>query len=314
MHCTKLSFICLILTLIINNGCVRLTQKEKALSSQLSSSDIIPATKEERQAIERKDILIQAAFWAEELEKNPSDTEAALKLTTILRLIGKTENALNVADQALTIHPDNKDLMIAFSLAAIELGKTGNALKTLERLLNYDSINKQGLVLSAICYDQINDYKKSQFYYQKALQHYPEDPLVLTNLGYSHILSGDPEQAEKYLRKAIQKNTLSGHEVRPETRQNLSLALGLQGKYQEAKYWAKQDLPEPDVDKNLAYIKTMIQQPHNWEKLKAHAHTGQSYSEQQSAPENSSFSKTQKQKSTSVKKKTSPILPFKRSF
>ncbi len=256
MISSRLVLILTLMMILPFMGCVSLTKREKALTKDLNTIDHLPASTEERMAIERSDILVQAAFWAKEIEKNPSDLEASMKLVKIMQKIGKPERALIIADQSLTLHPDNQKLMIAFAISALKLNKPENALKALERLLQNNQNHQKGLVLSAICYDRLKQYKQSRYYYQKALSLSPDNSMVLSNLGYSYILSGEPQQAEYYLKKAVQQN-----EVNSKTKHNLFLSLALQGKYEEAKQWSGQEWSQDEVESNINYIKSMIEHP-----------------------------------------------------
>ena len=70
--------------------------------------------------------------------------------------------------------------------------------------------------------------------------------------------------AEKTLRLAIAGK---GAEKLPRIRQNLALVVGLQGRFDEARKIASQDLPPDQVDANLAYLQQMLSQPNTWAQL-----------------------------------------------
>jgi Flp pilus assembly protein TadD len=44
-------------------------------------------------------------------------------------------------------------------------------------------------------------------------------------------------------------------------RQNLALAVGLQGRFEEARDIASRDLPPDTVEANLTYLRSMLSQP-----------------------------------------------------
>lgn len=78
-------------------------------------------------------------------------------------------------------------------------------------------------------HDRRKEWSEARACYEKALEGAPRSASVHNNLGFSLILAGQPEQAEKYLVKAIEierDNKLA--------RSNLRLALAWQGRYQEA--------------------------------------------------------------------------------
>ena len=53
----------------------------------------------------------------------------------------------------------------------------------------------------------------------------------------------------------------------PRVRQNLALVVGLQGRFDEARKIASEDLPPDQVDANLAYLQQMLAQPNTWKQL-----------------------------------------------
>ena len=70
--------------------------------------------------------------------------------------------------------------------------------------------------------------------------------------------------AETYLRSAIAQ---PGADSR--VRQNLALVVGLQGRFQEAENIARQELTAEQAEANMAYLKAMLAQDNNWQKLSA---------------------------------------------
>ena len=87
---------------------------------------------------------------------------------------------------------------------------------------------------------------------------------MLNNLGMSHALEGDLTQAEATLRQA---SLLPKAKTEPRIRQNLALVVGLQGRFDEARKVASEDLPPAEVEANMAYLKKMLSQPNTWQQL-----------------------------------------------
>lgn len=71
--------------------------------------------------------------------------------------------------------------------------------------------------------------------------------------------------AESSLR-AAQK--LPEGEFNQTLRQNLALAVGLQGRFDEARDIASRDLPPEQVEQNLAFLKKMLNQENTWQQIK----------------------------------------------
>jgi Flp pilus assembly protein TadD len=130
-----------------------------------------------------------------------------------------------------------------------------------------DSGNADWRVHSALgsALDQQGKFAEARQQYAIALKSGANKLTVLNNIGMSHMLEGDLAAAEATLRQASE---LPGGDVEPRVRQNLALAVGLQGRFEEARDIASRDLPPDTVDANIAYLRTMLSQPDTWQKLK----------------------------------------------
>ncbi len=100
--------------------------------------------------------------------------------------------------------------------------------------------------------------------YRKALDLKPNEPSVLSNLGMSYVLEGDLKSAETYLRSAASQ---PGADSR--VRQNLALAVGLQGRFDEAEQIASQELSPEQAQANVSYLRSMLTQQNAWNQIKA---------------------------------------------
>ena len=79
----------------------------------------------------------------------------------------------------------------------------------------------------------------------------------------SYVLTGDLQSAETYLRQALKQPKADGR-----VRQNLSLVVGLQGRFEEAEQIARADLPPHEAAANIAYLRSLLTQENTWDKLK----------------------------------------------
>ena len=101
--------------------------------------------------------------------------------------------------------------------------------------------------------DQLGRHDDARRYYASALKIVPEEPSVLSNLGMSYVLSRELPKAEETLRKAQATGRADAR-----VRQNLALAVGLQGRFAEAETIARADLPADEAAANVAYLKQML--------------------------------------------------------
>lgn len=220
--------------------------------------------REARERIARSDMLTQMAFWAGEVNTFPNDIEAARHFTEALRKGGRAERAAQVAGEALARFPDDTALMYTYGLSQIGAGQPQEALRPLALVVQADAQNWRARSALGAALDQLGRFVDARQAYQEALAIQPDDPGVLTNLGVSHLMSGEPEAAEPILRQA---SALPG--APPEARQNLAIALALQGRFQEAEQLQRVDLPPAQATANVAYLRELLSDNRRWGDLRS---------------------------------------------
>jgi Flp pilus assembly protein TadD len=218
-----------------------------------------PASGDARARIGREDMLTQMTFWAQEYAAHPEDIEAARRFTEALRLGGRAERAVQIAGEALQHHPEDPQLLMTYGLAQIAFDKPQDALRPLALLAQADALNWRARSALGVALDQLGRFPEARRAYQEALALRPDDAGVLTNLGVSHLLAGEPEDAEPILRQA---SALPG--APPEARQNLAIAIALQGRFDEAEQLERIDLPPAAAASNIAYLRGLLSDPRRW--------------------------------------------------
>ena len=93
-----------------------------------------------------------------------------------------------------------------------------------------------------------------------AMYHFLFVPLTL---GLSFMLTNDLKNAEATLRRAAASPRADSR-----IRQNLALALGLEGKFPEAEQVARSELSPDQAEANVAYLKGMLSQQNTWRQIK----------------------------------------------
>ena len=68
--------------------------------------------------------------------------------------------------------------------------------------------------------------------------------------------------AEQHLRRAIQMRGAS-----TQTRQNLALVVGLQGRFDECRAIYAAELPPQQVEANMAYVRALLTQQNRWDMI-----------------------------------------------
>jgi Flp pilus assembly protein TadD len=224
------------------------------------------ATPEQRAEAERLNPLGRAAFWAREVDVDPTDNDARLKMAKALRALGKYEEAGQAADQILVMQPGNYEALLESARAKIDANQGFYAIDDAQRAEAIAPHDWRPVSLLAVALEQSEREQEALAAHQKALELAPDNAATLTNLGMYYATHGDPQQAEPLLRKAA-----AAPGAGPQERQNLALVLGLEGRFDEAERLERQDLPPSVVDNNLAYLRAAVDpaRPHTWDSLKA---------------------------------------------
>ncbi len=212
-----------------------------------------------RAAVEREELLTQMTFWAGEYAAFPDDFEAAEKFAEVLRKAGRADRAVEVAGGALERAPGNIGLTRTYGLALLASGRSAEALRPLATLSQLDPTDWRALSALGVALDEQGRYEEARRAYKEALAIKADEPSVLTNMGVSYLLGGDAVTAEKLLRQASALPTAPA-----EARQNLALAVGLQGRFEEAEQLQKVDLPPALVANNMAYLRGLITDDRRW--------------------------------------------------
>jgi Flp pilus assembly protein TadD len=225
----------------------------------------LKATAEQRAEAERLDPLGRAAFWAREVDVDPTDNDARLKLAKALRALGKYDEAAAAADQLLVIQPNNLEALLESARARVAANQGFYAIDDAERAEAMAPRDWRPVALLAIALEQSDRDADALAAHQKALSLAPDNPATLTNLGMYYATHGDPGSAEPLLRRAAAAPGATAQE-----RQNLALVLGLEGKLDEALLLERRDLPPDVVRSNLAYLRAAAdpRQPRTWESLR----------------------------------------------
>lgn len=210
---------------LLSTPAAPLTEQEKTIKNDLAASNFMPASREVRDNIETQELFAQAAFWSREYDLNPSDLEATIKLAAVIRKLGNPGRAAEVTQMARALYPRDPYLGAEFAAALIADERASEAMPVLDEMLRSAPGYARLWSLKGAALDQTEAYDAARKHYARALQITPHDPNILTNIGLSYALSGDPAAAEGWLRRAAAIPGAGDAVV-----QNLNLILQLQGK------------------------------------------------------------------------------------
>ena len=214
------------------------------------------ATAEQRAEADRLEPLARATFWANEVDVDPRDPVAGVRLAAALRALGRDDEAANAAEQVLIVDPANKDALLESARAHLAAGQGFYAIEPLNKLHAAEPKDWRFVSLLGVAYEQVSRTTDAEAAWRQALQMSPDNPAILSNLAMHYAARGQSSEAEQLLRQAAARP-----DATVQVRQNLALILGLQGKLGEAEELERQDLPPEQADANIAYLKAASSGP-----------------------------------------------------
>ncbi len=182
-----------------------------------------------------------------------------------LQALGQTNEQLSVLEQMIKARPANTKLLVFYGKLLIKAGQSKQAVDILKQAERRGERDWRLYSALGSALAQTGRNNEARTYYQKALQLNPTEVKIQNNLAMSYTLEGKFSNAEQILRKA--NDTPSGRAM-PRIRQNLALVVGLQGRFEEARQIASRDLPQDQVDANMAFLQKMLAKDNTWSKLK----------------------------------------------
>ncbi len=207
-----------------------------------------------------KEMLALRQRW----QKNPRDVRTGMRLAYSLKQLGNVAGALGVMKKLVELRPRDVNLRHRYALELLRANRPVQAEQEYRRLLAMGSRDwKTHNALGSALAEQ-GRYAEAREQYRLALKLAPANAKVINNIAMSHILEGNPQEAERLLREALPR---ARGRVATKLRQNLALALGLQGRFEEARYMASHDLSPQEVEANMAYLKRMLGNGQAWSRI-----------------------------------------------
>ncbi len=195
-------------------------------------------------------------------QANPRDMQAAISFSAALRAVGQTEQAVAVMETAVEHHPGNPSVDVSFAKALAADGRFEQALTIIDRTIQPERPDWNALSVKGAILDQMGRNQEARNYYEQALFIAPNEASLYANLGLSFAMTGELEQAEQNLRRAVGMPGATS-----QIRQNLALVLGLQGRFDECRAIYQRELPPDQVEANMAYIRALLTQQNRWDAI-----------------------------------------------
>jgi len=229
---------------------------------QTKTASVDPMTTSSTEGLSIKDTAAIGDKW----KADPGNVELGLSYAERLKALGQTDEQMGVLQTLAQKNPQDGRLLGIYGKELLMAGQMQEASTVLENAAATGKADWKTYSALGSAYDQQGRYADARNQYSRALQLQPNEMSVLNNMGMSFALEGNLPKAEQTLREA---SRLPGSQQEPRIRQNLALVVGLQGRFEESKQIASQDLPPDQVEANLAYLQQMLSQPNTWQKLKS---------------------------------------------
>jgi Flp pilus assembly protein TadD len=230
--------------------------RDKPAEPAAAAGALVKATAEARAMADRDEPVARAAFWAREVQVDPSDVDAGIRFAAALRAVGQNGEAALQAERVSVIDPTNVEALLEIARAHIAAKEGFLAIAPAQKAHGLNSRDWRAPSLLGVALEQVGRNAEALAAYQTALTLAPNNASVLSNLGLYYLNTGDKAGAETWLRRAA---AAPGSTI--QIRQNLAYALGLAGKLAEAEALMRQDLPPEQVAGNLAYLKAQSPTP-----------------------------------------------------
>lgn len=245
-----LATVCALATSLMLGACAQGGMSELSL---LSAKSDAPSGEKTASADTRTELEKAVEYWGKAYAKNPRDLTAAISYAKNLKAMGQKSQALNVLQQSAMFHGQDRKLNSEYGRLALEMDQIQVADRMLE--IADDPANPDWRVISArgTVLAKQGRYSEAIKFYERAQTLGPDQPSVLNNLALAYTMNGDAQKAESILRQASAKQ-----DADPKVRQNLALVLGLQGKYDEGKRVAAQDIAPEAAAQNADLVRRIV--------------------------------------------------------
>lgn len=234
------------------------TQKKELTTGSIPSASFSKPV----QAMNANELSAAAESIGKAYERNPKDRAAGLNYANMLRMTGRNAQALAVMQQVAINFPADREVLAAYGKSQAAAGQLEQALTTITRAQTPDRPDWKLKSAEGAILDQLGRAGEARQRYREALDIQPNEPTVLSNLGMSYLLNKDLKTAETYLKSAVSQPGADSS-----VRQNLALAVGLQGRFPEAEQIARQELSPGQAEANVKYLRSIMSQQNAWQKL-----------------------------------------------
>jgi tetratricopeptide (TPR) repeat protein len=151
-------------------------------------------------------------------EDSPLRVNADIQTALLLETLGKTEEAQKRLQDIVNEKPKNEEALTALGNLQRSRKQFAEAAVTYTKALDLSSKPEKSLwslyYYRGIAYERQKQWPKAEADFKKALELFPDQPLVLNYLGYSWVDQGiNLDEAFKMLRRAVELRPTDGYVV-----------------------------------------------------------------------------------------------------
>jgi Flp pilus assembly protein TadD len=209
-------------------------------------------------AEDQGDHIAAANHWGKAFEENPGNVRAAKQLAKSLRYLGAGMDSERVLREAINTSPGTKELQLELAKTLISNGNSKGAEDIIKAEFAGSS-DIDVLQVHGIALDRQGRFEEAQKIYSQGASTSNPPASFLNNAGLSYALSGDLDQAEALLKRAVVAAGAGQQE-----KQNLALVLSLKGDLLEAERISQANLPQDIAQDTVRFYSEMVDQPDVW--------------------------------------------------
>lgn len=147
-------------------------------------------------------IIVLKKYMAVESDRNP--LFYAL-LSSLYMAKGYNVEALKLMETAITLYPDNQQLLFEYGLVLEKNGKTDQAILIMEQVLEMDPDHAEALNYIGYTWADKNiNLEQALEYILKANKLKPDNGFIIDSLGWVYYRLGDYNQAAKHLERSLE--------------------------------------------------------------------------------------------------------------
>jgi tetratricopeptide (TPR) repeat protein len=165
----------------------------------------------------KKDELAIAAYQSVP-ETSPLHEDAEIQAALVLDGLGQSDEAIKRLDAIVTANPHDAEALSALAGVQRSAKQYQEAASTYSKAISAIGIpgkdNWTLFYFRGICFERAKQWPKAEEDFKKALELFPDQPLVLNYLGYSWVDQGvNLDEAFKMLRRAVELRPNDGYIV-----------------------------------------------------------------------------------------------------